>query len=116
MRAQPIRWTDLQPDRPMATISRRRVIGEHAMISDVTLDKGCVVAMHSHPQEQFACVLSGRIRFTIRTEKGDEVFTCGPDEVMVLPSGVPHAAEALEETRILDIFSPPSEKTGIDRP
>ena len=116
MRAHPIKWSDLESDRPMPMIARRRVIGEQAMISDVTLDKGCVVAMHAHPQEQFACVLSGRIRFTIETASGTEHHTLGPDEVMILPAGVPHAAEALERTRILDIFSPPSEKTGIDAP
>jgi hypothetical protein len=33
---------------------------------------------------------------------------------MHLRSGVPHSAEALEPTLVLDIFSPPSEKTGID--
>jgi len=34
-------------------------------------------------------------------------------EVLHLPANVPHSAEALEETLVLDIFSPTSEKTGI---
>lgn len=116
MDARPVKWADLDADRPMPTIVRRRLIGQQAMISDVTLDQGCIVPMHAHENEQFACVLSGRIRFTIRTDAGERVYTLGPDEVMVLPAGVPHGAEALEATRILDIFSPPSEKTGIDEP
>jgi len=36
-------------------------------------------------------------------------------EILHLPSFVPHSAEALEDTLVLDIFSPPSEKTGIDK-
>ncbi|MFI4891870.1 MAG: hypothetical protein ACIAQ0_00340 [Phycisphaerales bacterium JB058] len=36
-------------------------------------------------------------------------------QAIVLPPNVPHGAEALEETIILDLFSPPSEKTGIDQ-
>ena len=41
-------------------------------------------------------------------------FFVGPGEVLHLPSNCPHSAEALEETVVLDIFSPPSERTGID--
>ncbi len=109
------RWDGLPVDRPMPMLSRRRVIGERSMISDIVLEKGCMVPMHQHENEQMSCVLSGRLRFTVRTARGDERHTLGPDEVIVLPSGVPHAAEALETTRVLDIFSPPSAETGIDR-
>lgn len=109
------RWSELPVDRPMPRLSRRRVIGDRAMISDIVLEKGCVVPMHEHENEQMSCVLSGRLRFTVRTAGGDEEFMVGADEVIVLPSGVPHAAEAMETTRVLDIFSPPSAGTGIDR-
>jgi hypothetical protein len=34
--------------------------------------------------------------------------------VLQLPGGVPHSAYAIERCEILDIFSPPSETTGID--
>jgi quercetin dioxygenase-like cupin family protein len=36
-------------------------------------------------------------------------------EVLVLPPGLPHSCRALEETHILDLFSPVSERTGVDR-
>jgi len=29
---------------------------------------------------------------------------------------VPHSALAEEDTLVLDLFSPPSEKTGVDKP
>lgn len=110
------RWTDLPKDTPMALLERRRVIGDQAMISHITLRKGCLVPTHAHVNEQFSCILSGRIRFTL----GDaavvltEELIVGPGEVIHLPSNVPHAAEAIEETVVLDIFSPPSATTGID--
>lgn len=31
-----------------------------------------------------------------------------------LPSSLPHSCEVLERTEVLDIFSPPSETTGLD--
>ncbi|MCH7592537.1 MAG: cupin domain-containing protein [Planctomycetes bacterium] len=109
------RWDELESDQPMALLSRKRVIGEKAMISRVVLKKGCVVPRHAHENEQFACIMSGALEFTIGDESQPRVVTARAGAVMYLPSDVPHAAEALEDTVVLDIFSPPSEKTGIDR-
>src|SRR5882672_4715901 len=110
-------WDDLPADRPMALLERRRVMGRRAMLSHVILRRGCRVPTHAHENEQFACVLSGRVRFGIGAEgtaaRREMTLTAG--QVLHLPSNVAHSAEALEETLILDIFSPPSEKTGIDR-
>jgi quercetin dioxygenase-like cupin family protein len=111
------RWSDLPADHPMVLLERRRVIGDQAMISHVHLKKGCLVPTHAHFNEQFACILSGSLRFTIGGENDSsrEKLTVSAGEVLHLPSNTPHAAEAMEDTVVLDIFSPPSEKTGIDR-
>jgi quercetin dioxygenase-like cupin family protein len=110
-------WTKLVPDRPMAMLERRRVIGENVMVSRVLLHEGCVVPTHAHENEQIACVLSGRLRFglgaTGSPQRREVIVAAG--EVLHLPANVPHSAEAIEETLVLDVFSPPSEKTGIDR-
>lgn len=109
------RWEDLAVDRPSPLIERRRVIGEHCMISHVTLRKGFVVPMHRHPNEQFALIVSGRMRFTLPKPDGSrEVLVLGPGDVLHLPPDVPHEGEALEESIVLDVFSPPSERTGVD--
>ena len=109
------RWADLPTDRPMDRLQRRRIIGEQAMISEVLMEKGCLVPTHAHENEQFAYVVRGRIRFGIGDEgspdRHDMVVEAG--EVLHLPASVPHSAAALEETLVIDIFSPPSEKTGI---
>jgi quercetin dioxygenase-like cupin family protein len=100
----------------MARLTRQRVIGEKSMVSRVVLEKGCRVPSHRHENEQIACVLSGALRFGLGPENAPEhrhlVVSAG--EVLHLPSMVPHSAEAIEETVVLDIFAPPSEKTGID--
>jgi quercetin dioxygenase-like cupin family protein len=101
----------------MELLERQRVIGEQAMISRVFLKKGCDVPTHSHVNEQFSCVLSGRLRFGLGAEgslQRKEVVV-GPEEVLHLPSNLPHSAYAEEDTVVLDIFSPPSQTTGIDR-
>lgn len=104
-------WIDLPRDEPMASLSRHRLIGAEAMISYVTLQAGCAVPVHAHANEQFSCVLSGRVRFKLAD--GDKIVTAG--EVLHLPGHAPHGAEALETSVVLDVFAPPSETTGIDR-
>jgi quercetin dioxygenase-like cupin family protein len=113
--ARHYRWSELPADRPMALLSRRRIIGERAMLSEVRLEKGCEVPEHAHPNEQFAIVLSGRLRFVLGPPEARRVLEVGAGETLLIPSNVPHAATALEETLVLDVFSPPSEKTGIDQ-
>ena len=111
------RWQDLPKDSPMPRLERRRIIGQHAMISEVFLAKGCFVPTHAHENEQFAWVVRGKVSFGIgdddSPQRSEMVLEEG--EVLHLPSNVPHSAEALEESVVIDIFSPTSEKTGIDR-
>lgn len=114
-RAEVRRWTDLEADHPMPLIDRRRINGVHAMLCEFTLHEGLVVPPHRHENEQFACVLSGRVRFKVEEPDGsfrDEIVTSG--QVLHLPPNVAHGAEAIETSVVLDVFSPPSEKTGVD--
>ncbi|MHC4991599.1 MAG: cupin domain-containing protein [Planctomycetota bacterium] len=109
------RWDELPQDSPLTLLKRRRIIGEQVMLSEVLLEKGCEVAEHSHENEQFACIVRGRARFTVVDPDGsrrDELLERG--QVLYLPAFVPHGVEALEETLVLDIFSPVSQTTGVD--
>jgi quercetin dioxygenase-like cupin family protein len=112
------RWSELPGDRPMPLLERRRVIGRQMMISQVLLEKGCFVPTHAHENEQFACVLRGRLRFVIGPagDRAGSEIDVAEGEVLHLPSNVPHSALAVEETLALDLFSPPSATTGIDHP
>ena len=111
------RWDELPEDAPIELLTRRRVIGEQVAVARVLLRKGCLVKTHAHENEQFSVVLSGRARFGVGAEgssqRQDVLVSAG--EMLHLPGNVPHSALALEDTLILDIFSPPSHQTGIDR-
>ena len=63
---------------------------------------GYVVPMHSHENEQIAYVLEGALKFIFR----DHEVVVRAGEMLVIPSDVPHAATALEDTLDLDIFAP----------
>lgn len=106
------RWDALPVDAPMPRLERRRVVGEHCMISHITLRAGCEVPVHSHANEQMVCVLSGVMRFTLA---GGREVTVRSGEVLHLPAHAPHGVVAVEDSVVLDVFSPPSATTGIDR-
>ena len=52
--------------------------------------------------------MEGALRFTLHEEGAvprERVVRAG--EILVIPGNVPHAAEALEDTIDVDLFSPP---------
>lgn len=113
--ATPYRWDDLPPDHPMEKVTRKRILGERVMLSDVVLQKGCFVSTHAHINEQLVVLLSGKMRFLVGAEgEPQRELVLGAGEVLVVPSNVPHAAEALEDSHVLDVFSPVTEETGLD--
>ena len=87
-------------------ITRQFVHGAQGMLARFVLSKGAVIPRHSHHNEQIAYVLSGALRFTFDDGR---VITVTAGETLVIPAHMPHAAEALEDTIDLDIFSPPRE-------
>jgi quercetin dioxygenase-like cupin family protein len=101
---QKYRWDDMPKVTPL--LDRRLIIGNRMMLAHIYLKKGAIVPLHSHDNEQLTYVLSGALRFWIGSETG-ETIVIGPGEVLVIPSNVPHKAEALEDTLDVDVFCPP---------
>jgi quercetin dioxygenase-like cupin family protein len=99
------KWADLPQTALTPQIGRRLVSGQKVMLVEITLAKGAAVSEHSHPHEQVSHIISGALEFTVNGQR--QVVSSG--EVLVLPSNVPHAAVALEDTVALDVFSPPRE-------
>ncbi len=103
------RWTDVTDERVTEMLSRRIVTGEREMIAQISMKKGCLVPMHSHESEQLTYVMRGALKFRVG---GDEI-TVRQNEILHIPSGLPHEATALEETFEIDVFSP-IRQDGLD--
>jgi len=84
-------------------IDRQLAYGERAMLARIILRKGAQVPEHSHENEQITYILEGALRFHVQ----GRVLIVRGGEVLVIPSNVPHSAEALEDTVDLDVFCPP---------
>jgi quercetin dioxygenase-like cupin family protein len=96
------RWDEIALEKVTEMISRKIVSGAREMLAQVYLKKGALVPMHAHDSEQMTYVLQGALKFLIN---GEEI-TVREGEVLHIPSGVEHQAEALDDTFELDLFSP----------
>jgi len=79
--------------------------GNRTSLSEFSLGKGSVIPKHSHPHEQTGYVISGQLLFTI----GDERFEAKPGDSWNIPGNVEHDVEVLENTVVIEVFSPPRE-------
>lgn len=108
-------FSDMPVDHPMEKIDRQRLIGTNMMLSRVVLHEGLSVDVHQHANEQIVICLEGETRFTLVQGVDERIITLRAGQVLVIPPDVPHGAEALKRTVLIDCFSPPSETTGVDQ-
>ena len=100
------RWNDMPKEKVTDKIDRRVIVGDRMMLAHVYLAKGSIVPRHSHENEQLTYILQGALKFWIG-EDGAQELIVRAGEVLVIPSNVPHRAEALEDTLDVDVFNPP---------
>ena len=100
------RWDDLPKTELKPGLHRRFVSTERMMVAHIYFDPGTVVPLHEHENEQLTYILEGVLRFWLGEDQS-EVVDVHAGEVLHIPSGVPHRAEALEKTLDMDIFCPP---------
>jgi quercetin dioxygenase-like cupin family protein len=100
------RWDDLPREELNPMIGRRLITGDSMMIAHVYLAKGAIVPKHSHHNEQLTYILEGALRFRLGEDEA-QVVDVAAGEVLHIPADLPHAAEALEDTLDVDVFTPP---------
>ena len=97
------RWEEDSFEQLRPSISRSAVHGESMTIARFRLEKGTHVEEHAHVNEQVTNLLSGRMRFTL---PGGEEHVLSAGETIVFPPNVPHAADVLEDSDVIDVFVP----------
>lgn len=96
------RWDEIALDKITEMISQKIIAGEREMLAQIYLKRGALVPMHAHESEQMTYILQGALKCLV----GGEEILVREGEVLHIPSGTPHQAEALEDTFELDVFSP----------
>lgn len=97
------RFLELEAERLNPQITRRMLWGDRLMAAYLEFKKGTVVPVHQHENEQFTYCISGLLRLTLP----DRELLLRPGEVLLIPGGVSHGGEMLEETVVMEVFSPP---------
>ena len=99
---QHLAWQSVKKEAMNDKLWRKVVSGEKAMVAQLGLSKDCVVPLHHHESEQISVVLQGAMKFEL---DGRELIVRG-GEVLVIPSNLPHSALAIEDSTVIEVFSP----------
>lgn len=82
---------------------RGRIVTSDTMtVAYMELNKGAVVPEHRHYHEQVVNVIQGELELTAN----GTVVILKPGIVMVLPPNTPHAARAITDAKVIDVFHP----------
>jgi quercetin dioxygenase-like cupin family protein len=95
-------WIGISPGIKRQTVASGKTM--YQMLA--TLESGSKMPVHQHSQEQIVYILSGRMKLIVdgtahEMKTGDSFY---------LAANVPHGVETMEETRVLDTFSPPRDE------
>ena len=95
------RWDELPLEKVTEMVSRKVVTGDCQTMVQVYLKRGAHVPLHSHNGEQMVYVLQGVARWAV----GGRVVIVREGDVLHIPSGVGHQAEALDDTFQIAVLS-----------
>lgn len=98
-----IAWEAMELERLNDKITRQMTSGASSTVARLHLARGARVPRHSHANEQVTMILGGCLKFFF---DGGQELLVKAGQVLVIPSHVPHAAEALEDTIDIDFFTP----------
>ena len=98
-------WNKLEQEQLNPRVARQVIHGANMTIARLELRQGAVVPTHSHVHEQIATVNRGALKFLI---DGAEQIVRAGQSIAILPH-VPHGVEALEDSLVVDVFSPARE-------
>src|ERR1700730_7932960 len=95
-------WIQICPGIKRQTLTSGKTM--YQMLA--TLEAGSKMPAHQRPQEKIVHVVSGRMKLIVdgrphELKAGDSFY---------LASNIPHGVETIDETRVVDTFSPPRDE------
>jgi len=95
-------WIEICPGIKRQTVTSGKTMYQMT----AHLEAGSKMPEHQHPQEQIVHILEGRMKLIVNGTPHE--LTTG--DSFYLASNVPHGVETIEDTRVLDTFSPPRDE------
>ena len=95
-------WNSLPKEQLNPRVSRKVVHLENLTLAQIGLRKHALVPQHSHVHEQVSMVQQGAVKFHV--DGREQIVHAG--EFLAIPPRAPHSVEALEDSIVVDVFSP----------
>ena len=93
---------DIEAANPYEGIYSKRVYTDTVWITMVTIEAGKASGEHNHPDEQTMLFHTGRVRAFV----GENEYVVGPNDILIIPSYVPHHFEAIEDATWTEVHGP----------
>ena len=90
-------WNQVPTVELSPGLTRQMIHTPRMTILRVSFKKGVATPTHQHIHEQVTMLTSG------------VPVLLNPGDLLPIPSNVPHGAEALEDSVLIDVFTPPRE-------
>lgn len=100
---QHFNFSNLPVKQVNALLTRSTISGEAGTIGYFTYQKGAVVPMHQHSNEQYSLITKG----SVQVLAGGKEIIVKAGEGIIIPANMPHSFTALEDgTLDIDFFAP----------
>jgi unsaturated pyranuronate lyase len=100
-----VQWSEIAWERVNDSIDRKMVMGERLMMVMYRFAPNQSWPEEVHEAEQGGYVLRGKIELTLPAQDVKRIL--GEGDGYLIPSRIPHSWRVLEETVLIDFFSPP---------
>jgi len=89
-----------EPERGL----KRRVLAynDKLFLAEHEMVKGWAGTLHSHPHDQIVYIVHGHLRVSCQ----GKTFEVRTGDTFVVRGGVEHGASAIEDSLVIDVFSP----------
>lgn len=95
--------SSVKPKELLPGISIKSLVnGEKTLLAEFQLKKGETLPKHSHPYEQTGYMVSGKLIFHL----ADESFEAAAGDAWNVPSDVEHSVDILEDSVVVEVFTP----------
>lgn len=86
--------------------------GEDSMMCVFEMKKGAIIPLHEHPASQNGFIISGKVELDTGNEGEERIAVAG--DGYYIPSHALHGMRVLEDSRIVENFSPCRKEFIVD--
>ena len=96
-------WREVAAEQLGAGITRQMITADNMMLSQIFVPQGVSFPAHRLASEQMTVFIKGRAVY----ESVDNKIEAHQGDIVYIPAQTEHRGQVMEDTIVLDIFSPP---------